>query len=764
MMTQPNTPTTPQRPSLTTATMSPSELLLPEAIATTNPGKLAEARAILGTQIKGMRLEVPEVQPESFERDLMRKGEYEQVARRITEEKAKAAYRANGCTPVMVEETALFFDGLEGQPGPLIAHFVSPMWLKALCSLTHANGNIKATVYVTYGIFNGREALTRVGTVSGEIASAPRGTNGFGWDSIFVPEPERQREVVREKGNAGGSVSDGVPPRTYGEMTLEEKTEYSARARALNVVLQEPFRLPARPAVVTLTPALKEAYISDMKTQVGEAQIQQMSALQRERYRKWNDHIRAVLADPQGEQQLLETGELPVTTPFDYLKGPLDPLREDEMVRALTERHFDGERLTHPAILEAQLALESRGFLPLPGKKLEVFDRLTAAKRLNSFDDFALIPQEARIGEEMDERTLAVHAAGLFTFTNRRFTTPITNGSSMHAVIGAFSMATMAIAGAMSFAPADSKWKGTGPLITMIRRAKSLIASDPIVTQHMHGERILSNGVKLADWLVTRAHRCIGATLKPNPAEAVKLVAALLKEDVRLFRVYDAGSTNELYHTVRALRESYGESITILAGQVLGAEQAGLLAQLGADGLIVGIGDGEMCSTSTKADISGDNAKRGYHIVASGVGIPLIFDGGVGNKVGVALAIGAAGRLSSRSLIGGTIEQPPFWWFKGPHGPAKNYGGEAAPSTKIGGGNVDYLGRPFNVEGIDGWVDYDGDAPSIFVRMMRMNQALAKALRFQRLVAAEELQHQYAPAVGELSANAAKAAAPHHQH
>jgi XTP/dITP diphosphohydrolase len=58
---------------------------------------------------------------------------------------------------------------------------------------------------------DGREEVV-VGTVEGRIADAPRGTGGFGYDPIVVP-------------NEG----DG---RTFGEMTPEEKQALSHRTRA----------------------------------------------------------------------------------------------------------------------------------------------------------------------------------------------------------------------------------------------------------------------------------------------------------------------------------------------------------------------------------------------------------------------------------------------------------------------------------------------------------------------------------------------------
>lgn len=53
---------------------------------------------------------------------------------------------------------------------------------------------------------------TTEGICAGRLAESPRGTNGFGYDPIFIP--------------------DGFP-RTYAELTAEEKNRISHRAKAL---------------------------------------------------------------------------------------------------------------------------------------------------------------------------------------------------------------------------------------------------------------------------------------------------------------------------------------------------------------------------------------------------------------------------------------------------------------------------------------------------------------------------------------------------
>ncbi|MDR2984426.1 MAG: non-canonical purine NTP pyrophosphatase, partial [Nocardiopsaceae bacterium] len=68
------------------------------------------------------------------------------------------------------------------------------------------------------------------GTLRGRLIREPRGTNGFGYDPIFVPEGEE---------------------RTTAEMAAEEKDAISHRGRALRGLAEAIAALP-RPGTVGL--------------------------------------------------------------------------------------------------------------------------------------------------------------------------------------------------------------------------------------------------------------------------------------------------------------------------------------------------------------------------------------------------------------------------------------------------------------------------------------------------------------------------------
>ncbi|GLV53887.1 non-canonical purine NTP pyrophosphatase, RdgB/HAM1 family [Dictyobacter sp. S3.2.2.5] len=129
----------------------------------------------------------------------------------IIEWKAKEAYQ-HVQSPVLVEDTSLRFGALGKLPGPLIKWFLAELGTNGLCRLLDSYPDRSAEATVMFGLYNGQTLHTFTGSQKGSIALAPRGQNGFGWDSIFIPN---------------GSE------KTWAEMTIEEQKEASMRKAAL---------------------------------------------------------------------------------------------------------------------------------------------------------------------------------------------------------------------------------------------------------------------------------------------------------------------------------------------------------------------------------------------------------------------------------------------------------------------------------------------------------------------------------------------------
>jgi len=167
---------------------------------TRSDAKVLETERILGCTIRRVNFDLPEIQAV----------ELEQVVRR----KAEDAYRALGQRPVLVEESGLFLDAWNGLPGALVRWFEETVGAEGICRMLDSFSERGATARTGVAVHDG-SCRVFVGEARGMIAARPRGTNGFGWDTIFVP--------------AGAT-------RTFAEMESEEKDRLSMRRMALEAL------------------------------------------------------------------------------------------------------------------------------------------------------------------------------------------------------------------------------------------------------------------------------------------------------------------------------------------------------------------------------------------------------------------------------------------------------------------------------------------------------------------------------------------------
>jgi XTP/dITP diphosphohydrolase len=105
------------------------------------------------------------------------------------------------------EDSGLEVDGLEGRPGIRSARYAGPgatdeeNVAKLLSELAGVSGAGRRARYVSelVCITPAGEELRGTGTLEGAIAEAPRGTEGFGYDPVFVPAGESR--TVAELGD-----------------------------------------------------------------------------------------------------------------------------------------------------------------------------------------------------------------------------------------------------------------------------------------------------------------------------------------------------------------------------------------------------------------------------------------------------------------------------------------------------------------------------------------------------------------------------------
>lgn len=164
--------------------------------ATTNEGKIKEAKEILGIKVVGSGLEIDEIQSlDPIE---------------VATKKARAYYRKLR-KPILVEDVSLSFKSLGGLPATYINDFSGALGNDGLVKLIKSKDR-SAAAQTTLVFYDADGEHIFIGMVKGKIAKKPKGNSGFGWDPIFIPN--------------GGT-------RTFAEMEDGEKHQYSMRAIAL---------------------------------------------------------------------------------------------------------------------------------------------------------------------------------------------------------------------------------------------------------------------------------------------------------------------------------------------------------------------------------------------------------------------------------------------------------------------------------------------------------------------------------------------------
>jgi len=188
-------------------------------LATRNPKKLAELRRILDAEdlsdLKVIGLDAVPPVPERPETGAT----FEENALM----KAHDAARATGF-PAVADDSGLAVDALGGMPGVLSARWAGrhgddqanlELVLGQLADVPDDRRGAAFVCAAALVIPDGAQIVVR-GEWSGSLTREPRGTNGFGYDPIFLPEGQ---------------------PRTSAELAPDEKDALSHRARALRLLV-----------------------------------------------------------------------------------------------------------------------------------------------------------------------------------------------------------------------------------------------------------------------------------------------------------------------------------------------------------------------------------------------------------------------------------------------------------------------------------------------------------------------------------------------
>ncbi|KAL8005394.1 Inosine triphosphate pyrophosphatase [Plasmopara halstedii] len=181
--------------------MMPSKPVL--TFVTGNSNKLKEVIAILGAdfpfELRNQAVNLPELQGEPVD---------------IVKEKCRLATKeVQGA--VLVEDTSLCYNALQGLPGPYIKWFLEKTGHEGLNNMLAAYEDKSAYAQCIFAYASaGTEPQIFVGQTHGKIVLA-RGPTTFGWDPVFQPDGYDQ---------------------TYAEMEKSTKNKISHRFKALEAL------------------------------------------------------------------------------------------------------------------------------------------------------------------------------------------------------------------------------------------------------------------------------------------------------------------------------------------------------------------------------------------------------------------------------------------------------------------------------------------------------------------------------------------------
>lgn len=190
-------------------------------LATHNPKKLVELRRILVPVIPGIEVlglddvgtydEPVETEPSFAGNALL---------------KARAAVAATGL-PALADDSGLTVDALNGMPGVLSARWSglgkddganNALLLAQLADVPAERRGAAFVAAVAFCRPDGSEDVEH-GEMRGTVIRAPRGTNGFGYDPLFVPDgydvtcaelPPEEKDVLSHRGKALRAIAPVV--------------------------------------------------------------------------------------------------------------------------------------------------------------------------------------------------------------------------------------------------------------------------------------------------------------------------------------------------------------------------------------------------------------------------------------------------------------------------------------------------------------------------------------------------------------------------
>lgn len=170
------------------------------SLITGNEGKAREYESLLGIKVTAVKEDLIEIQDLDVVKVVGRKAEdaYSKVQR-----------------PVLVDDTGLTLSEWNGLPGALVAWFLEAVGPQGILKMAANMTDRRTTVTTAIGYADETGVQVVTGTLKGTLTTELRGSGGFGYDPVFVPDGH---------------------DRTFAEMSSAEKNEVSHRRLAVDAL------------------------------------------------------------------------------------------------------------------------------------------------------------------------------------------------------------------------------------------------------------------------------------------------------------------------------------------------------------------------------------------------------------------------------------------------------------------------------------------------------------------------------------------------
>jgi XTP/dITP diphosphohydrolase len=174
---------------------------------TTNAGKFREISRQMadhGYELEHLDTSYPEIQADSLEETII---------------PGLTWLTSRFDRPVMIDDSGLFIDSLNGFPGVYSSYVFRTLGCEGILRLMDGKEDRGARFECCIGFMApGAESFVAKGVAQGTISRVSKGAGGFGYDPIFINEGHT---------------------KTYAEIDVQEKNKVSHRGKAMSLFLEE---------------------------------------------------------------------------------------------------------------------------------------------------------------------------------------------------------------------------------------------------------------------------------------------------------------------------------------------------------------------------------------------------------------------------------------------------------------------------------------------------------------------------------------------